>query len=115
MKNYHRVIPRDFFNEAKLLKCLGAFQLAILDNQTNGIKFDVDYDGSPFEIFQNPNDGSIEVINYKVYFNTEEVQLYTPLNSKDNYPLIARYKNEEYYPIDEKGKFVLDWIRNGQV
>lgn len=51
MRNYTRVIPRNFFNEAKLLKCFGKLSLAVLDCQTPpGIKIDIHDTGAPFQI-----------------------------------------------------------------
>ena len=48
MDNYSRVIPRDFFNEAKLLKCMGLLALKVLDNMTpNGIKILIEESGAP--------------------------------------------------------------------
>lgn len=31
---YFRVIPRDFFNESKLLKCLGQFELWAIERRS---------------------------------------------------------------------------------
>lgn len=42
--SYIRVVPRDFFNEAKLLKCLGQFELCVNHTGSNGLKFDIEYD-----------------------------------------------------------------------
>lgn len=100
-KNYKRVVPRDLFNEAKLLKCLGKLALIELDYKT---PFKIVYDGKPFVICQNPDDGSIYCENFNVYLDDEHIHLYTPLNSKDNWPLEAIYKNETYYMFDESGK-----------
>ena len=104
--SYLRVIPRDFFNESKLLKCLGQFQLCIHDRTANGLPFEVDFDGRAFEIIQYDSDGALSVLNYLVSLNGEPVILYTPYNSKENYPLRALYRNEEYFVFDEKGKFM---------
>lgn len=88
--SYNRVIPRDFFNEAKLLKCLGRLSLLILDNR-NGLAqyLEDDFDNEPFQIEQT-QDGDIYVVNYHVFLKgTEnELELTTPLNSKLNYPLM---------------------------
>lgn len=49
--NYIRVIPRDFFNESKLLKCMGQLSLKILDCQLpKGIEMYIEGDGQPFQI-----------------------------------------------------------------
>lgn len=105
--SHYRVIPRDFFNEAKLLKCLGQLQLAIQENRVNGLPLCVDFDGKPFKIAQLESGGSLCCLNYKVYLsNGERLVLFTPYNSKEAYPLIAEYRGEEYYVFDEKGSFM---------
>lgn len=107
---YKRVVPRDFFNEAKLLKCLGQFQLCVLDMRVP-IEFDlkklkVEFDGKPFDIHQHNSDGSFYCENYRVFLDGEELTLSTPLNSKENYPLEAVYKGEIYYVFDDKGRWM---------
>lgn len=104
--SHRRVIPRDFFNESKLLKCMGQFQLCIHDNMCNGLQLDVRFDGEPFTIFQHDSDGSLTVLNYSVFLNGNPIALYIPYNARENYPLIGLYKGEEYYIFDENGKFM---------
>lgn len=48
--DYGRVIPRDLFNEAKLLKCMGQLCLRIHNNDNLPAKMSADHDGSPFKI-----------------------------------------------------------------
>ncbi len=96
----HRTIPRDFFNEAKLLKCLGRFHLQIENNPR--IKFD--FDGEAFEIKQNESDGSLYCANYHIFIDGVFVDLFTPYNSKENWPLIIRIHDSEFYVFDENGK-----------
>lgn len=105
---YLRVVPRDFFNEAKLLKCLGRLELLILDNAKPARDFKItsEFDNEAFNIVQDPNSGSISVSNYRVFVNGEELFLSTSLNSKDNYPLIGIYKEQEYYIFNEQGEFM---------
>lgn len=103
-----RVIPRDFFNEAKLLKCLGAFEISVLEGQANRLGITTDYDGQPFEICQNKADGSIYVANYHVFLQGEMIFLSTPLNSREPWPLIAEFKNEIYFVFDSDG----NWMPN---
>ncbi len=101
-----RVLPRDLFNDAKLLKCLGQLHLKIVDKGVNGLPLKVDYDGEPFNIVQNPGDGSLSCANYKVYLKGEELELFVPLNSKETYPLVGIYKQEEFFLFDEAGNFL---------
>lgn len=105
---YKRVIPRDLFNEAKLLKCLGQLQLLIHDGN---LKFTSDFDNEAFEICQNPLDGSLYCSNYNVYLDNEHIPLFTNYNSRENYPLFAIYKDEAYYLFDEQGRYMPNWGR----
>lgn len=104
--NYFRVIPRDFFNESKLLKCLGQFELCVLDRQCNGLEFVTRFDGGPFEIVQNEADASLSCSNYRVFLDGDELELFAPYNSKENYPLMGRYRGSEYYIFNEKGNLM---------
>lgn len=111
--SYTRVVPRDFFNEAKLLKCLGRLELIILDKLIK-IPLVSEFDGEPFNIQQNINDGSINVTNYTVSLNNEEIFLFTPLNSKENYPLYGIYRGEEYCIFSETGEFLPNFGVNNE-
>lgn len=104
--SYIRIIPRDFFNEAKFLKCLGQFELCVLERRCNGLEIDTSFDGAGFVIVQNESDASLLCLNYKVYVNREELELYLPYNSKESYPLMGRYKGVDYYIFDSNGKFM---------
>jgi hypothetical protein len=106
LNSYHRIIPRDFFNEAKLLKCLGQFELCVMEKQCNGLNFTIEFDNKAFVIVQNELDASLSCQNYRVFLGHEEVELCAPYNSKNAYPLIARYRDAEYYVFDSKGKFM---------
>lgn len=46
------------------------------------------YSGKPFEIYQNPDDGSIYVVNIRFKFNGQKVHLWRPLNSRELWPLL---------------------------
>ncbi|MGL5921954.1 hypothetical protein [Chroococcidiopsis sp.] len=107
---YVRVVPRDFFNEAKLLNCLGKLSIAILDGNTNGYELREEFDNNPFEIDQSI-DGSLYVTNYQIYLqgNDDPLDLYIPVNCKDRrYPLMLIYRDEYLEVLDEDGNFILD-------
>lgn len=103
---YKRIIPRDFFNESKLLKCLGRLSLNILECKTNDITLVEEFDNECFDIYLDENNGYLYVLNYKVYYEDEEIFLYTPYNSKENYPLYGIYKEETYLMLDDLGNFL---------
>jgi len=105
--SYHRVAPRDLFNESKLLKCVGKLVLLVENRDIPGLQYN--YDGEePFVVDQDPSDGSISVSNI-VFFDecSCEVRCYTGLNSRDNWPLVISYNGCEYYPFDENGAYQL--------
>lgn len=108
--SYTRVIPRDFFNESKLLKCMGQLSLKILDGMLpEGIKIEIDECGQPFEIHQT-NDGRLYLNDYDVTINDTYVSLSTTYNSKDNYPLICFHDDVETTVFDDNGDFTQDFI-----
>lgn len=83
--SYARVLPRDAFNEAKLLKCIG--KLTLLIENCVAPSWAYEYDGEPFDIRQDPSDGSIYVSNVRFTFKGEPVTVSTPLNSRADWPL----------------------------
>lgn len=106
---YFRAIPRDLFNEAKLLKCLGQIALAELD-KVFPENVEISYDGKPFNIIQDV-DGNLECANLTLYKNNEEVILFHPLNNKGSYPLRAEFWGEKDVSVfNENGSFSKEFI-----
>jgi len=108
---YKRVAPRDLFNEAKLLKCLGRLALLILDHKApKGLSYEDN--GERYRIEQDSNSGDIHCASGVCFKHKGQVlQLYTGLNSREAYPLVLRTDDyEEYYVFDEKGNFTDDFI-----
>lgn len=101
---YNRVLPRDLFNEAKLLKCVGRLCLLIHDGMApKGLKFH-HYDGEGFDIRQNPASGAIYVENvFFTYKQSGLLNIYTSLNAKDNYPLWLETDEDSALVFDEGG------------
>ena len=113
--SYNRVIPRDFFNEGKLLKCMGVLPLSILDNKTpDGIEIHIDGSGEAFDIVLDQEWSILEVINYNVTINGEEYRVGTTYNSKDNFPLYVIVDDVEILVFDENGKFSDEFIETFQ-
>jgi hypothetical protein len=88
--SYTRVIPRDLFNEAKLLKCLG--QLALLLHEGKGIRWPLwlvfaDPEKG-FVIDQNTASGGLFCTNLTLYLKEMEVCLFSVYNSKSPFPLL---------------------------
>lgn len=109
-ETYTRVIPRDFFNEAKLLKCMGVLALKILDRQLpDGVNIEIEESGEPFQI-ELTDDGNLFVSNYPVLVNGQPATFCTVYNSKENFPLNLIYDYCEYRVFDEAGNFHPDFI-----
>jgi len=103
---YQRVLPRDLFNEAKLLKCLGVLVLKIED----GLLPELEYElvGDRFRIEQSQADGSLSVFNLVFTTTTKggrRIDFCTPYNSRANYPLefLAEGDDDTDTVFDEDG------------
>ena len=102
MTTYQRVIPRDIFNEAKLLKCLGMLCLHVHDGKAGRLKFHHDdevYKG--FSIESRWSDGGLYCENLKFTIDDREVKVYGVLNSRENYPLLFEHDDAEYEVFNE--------------
>lgn len=88
--SYRRVIPRDLFNESKLLKCLG--QLALLLHEGRGVRWPLEliHAGGPFEIERDDENNALYCDNARLYLgNEEDIPLLLPYNDRSPYPLEA--------------------------
>jgi hypothetical protein len=112
-----RVVPRDLFNESKLLKCLGQLSVNILDGKlhkygTTDLLED-EYEG--FRISQS-EDGDIFVDNYHVLAilggqTKVKLKLYSRLNSREPYPLICEtHDGSPEYVFADNGKFTKEFL-----
>lgn len=110
--DYTRVIPRDLFNEAKLLKCLGQVALLQLDWPLPQMELSLIQTQSirGFSIRQDPSDGSIHCQNLYVYISRKRVRLHTPLNSREPYPLHATIADESVQVLTDDGKWHPDFL-----
>jgi hypothetical protein len=114
MSNYIRVIPRDLFNEASLLKCLGTLYIALENvpdcDQAEFAVGDVD----SFDIHQDSNDGSIYVANLPFVVAGRACHLSRPLNSRQPWPLwLSDRDNDDFDRIEvfnEQGKLSSDML-----
>jgi hypothetical protein len=92
---YQRVIPRDLFNEADLLKCYGRLWICLdnlRDHKATLGAFRNTYDpgdhtGEAFRIEQSQDDGSTTVANVPFAIDGRRLHLSRPLNSRDPWPL----------------------------
>lgn len=105
--HYTRVIPRDLFNEANLLKCLGRVSLLILDNAApSGIKLEYEPETEGFEVAMNEDDGSICVPSLLLFRKDGEFATpYRPMNSREQFPLWIQTEDDDFRVLDENGNF----------
>ncbi len=82
--SYFRVIPRDLFNEANLLKCYAQIYIEL---EKINVEAELNNDGEAFHIVQSSEDGSISITNVQFVIRGEEHILYRPLNARDSWPL----------------------------
>ena len=112
---YSRVLPRDFFNEAKLLKCLGQFSLKNGDGELYGFNVieRLTDDGDGFEIELDNGNYGLHVINYRVKIGGVEQYFYSPYNSKSIYPLLFISMKGDPEPVfTEEGEFSIEFLNN---
>jgi hypothetical protein len=117
---YKRVIPRDLFNEANLLKCLGRLWICLgqrrdlpcsLGEIENGCD-PGDHTGEAFQIHMNDKDGSLSVLNLPFRIRGERFTLSRPLNSRDPWPLYCEdNEGEVCLPVfDDQGNLSQEFI-----
>jgi hypothetical protein len=105
--SYMRVIPRDLFNEAKLLRGLGKIALMIHDNSLPFITCVHEDESAGFKIEQSAMDGSISVSNLYFFDNSgTPIYFFHGLNCKERETLQMEYKGETYWVFDDGGKFM---------
>lgn len=106
--SYMRVIPRDLFNEAKLLKCLGRLWIEAERNHpilkvTFGPEEGDGNRDDPFEIVQDAGTGAIFVANVFVFVDGKAVHVYTGLNAREDWPMYADWGDHTELVFDEGG------------
>lgn len=85
--SYVRVLPRDLFNEAKLLRELAFLTLMHHDGQTGNLEYEHDEPEEGFNIALDMETGVLCVTNLKFSVGEEEVFLGTNYNSRSEHPL----------------------------
>lgn len=90
---YIRVIPRDLFNEANLLKCYGRIWINLETANLTGVE--LVHDGKAFDIQQDESSGAIYVSNVRLIVRDEVIALRRGLNSRECWPLVAVLEDEE--------------------
>lgn len=100
---YRRVLPRDAFNEANLLKCIGFIALY----RPNLITENVPY----FDIVQKESDDSIHCTNVWFKVGKRRCLIHRPINSRRPFPVYVTIKDEDIYIFDDDGLFSKDILK----
>lgn len=106
---YLRVLPRDLFNEADLLKCYGRLWI-VLDETRSRTKFETEYTEGPFNVEQDPSSGSIYVANVSFTIRGQPWRLMRPLNSRSPWPLYAETENDSVPVFDDVGNLSTEML-----
>ena len=104
---YIRVIPRDLFNEANLLKCLGQLYIQ-LELKGGHHSWSLNHTGDRFEIEQDESDGSTSVANFWLSFDGQVYFFNRPLNSREPWPLYVR--DTDVAVFDSYGKLTEEFL-----
>lgn len=113
--SYVRVIPRDLFNEANLLKCFG--QIYINLESLNLPKVRLEHDGKAFRVAQDASSGALYLGNVTLVVGESYCQLHRPLNSREAWPLMLTTAEEEEISVfDVEGNFspeMVEFLKQG--
>lgn len=110
---YLRVIPRDLFNESKLLKSLGQVALLIHDGQApDGLGFIHSNENYPgFNVGQDQSTGDLSVTNLRLCYRSTEIGVSSRYNSRSPYPLSCTDEAADYCDIlDDNGRFASGFL-----
>jgi hypothetical protein len=103
-----RVIPRDLFNDANLLKCLGMLWIKLDNWRDHDAR--LEEDGAAFDIQQNEADGSTECVNVIFTRRGERFRLCRPMNSRELWPLWLETEDDQIPVFGRKGELTPEFI-----
>ena len=113
---YSRVVPRDLFNEAKLLKSLGQLCLLIHDGvdkwgNPTPRHLNFRHEGERFVIDQRQSCGGLYVTaGLQFTVRSHVLELYSAYNDKSEYPLLCMtHEGEEIEVLDHDGTLSEDF------
>lgn len=115
--SYERVIPRDLFNESKLLKCLGQLALLLHNYETRWpLRLEhEDSNESGFRIDLEPQRGELCCTNLVLTHTLTEKQIYlgSGYNSKEPYPLwfVSEDETNEGPVFNDDGSFADEFLK----
>ena len=106
--NYERVIPRDLFNEASLLKCYGQIYINLekIGRVDVALIEDEESMREGFRVAMNMDSGGITVANVVLVVRGERCDLERPLNSRQPWPLYLTKPDGDVIEVfDANGAF----------
>lgn len=107
--SYQRVIPRDLFNEANLLKCFGTLYLRLEALAIEGVS--LEHDDEAFDIDQDENTGGLHVRNVALIVRGQKMEMWRPLNSRHAWPLYLNTPDDEEYSVfDDEGNLSAEML-----
>lgn len=104
-----RVAPRDLFNDANLLKCLGALWIKLDNWRDHDAR--LEEDGEPWDIQQSETDGSTECVNLSFSVRGERVRLCRPMNSRETWPLWVELTEDTFPVFTDEGELSEEFVR----
>ena len=118
MGEYVRVLPRDLFNEASLLKCMGRIVILLQETPDHHAEI-VEEQVDRFRVSQDASSGSIRLSNVTFVVRGVPHLLERPLNARSPWPLIVAGDGrdpdfEEVQVFEDDGSFtgeMLELIR----
>lgn len=110
MINYQRALPRDLFNESKLLEQIGRICLAIHDGRLT--RLDFEHDGEAFDI-QLSDDGELYIANLQFISDDTPIYFCTNYNSRNKNPLLVLdpETEENLFVFRDDGKFTSHFLK----
>lgn len=111
--SYKRVLPRDLFNEAKLLKCIGRLFLMHHDGElSDAVKLIHDTsECEGFDVRFDENNNRLYVNNVFVYINDEFWCHGCSYNSRDNYSLVLEHDEQgAFFIFNEEGRLMPNFL-----
>jgi len=108
---FHRVLPRDLFNESKLLKCLGRLCLLSHD-ELIPVWFEHDTEQhTGFHVVQDASSGDLYCTNLTFGIRGEVLEVVTRYNDRSNYPLLFWANDDDGFlsVFDDDGNTTADF------
>lgn len=102
--SYKRVIPRDLFNEANLLKCYGRIYICLETADAPGVE--LEHVGQTFDIEQDPSSGALYMANIHLNVHGTRYRMERPLNTRESWSLsLTDSQGDEIEIFNDSGDF----------